>query len=97
MERRPRSSWPTKILRREPAGHDPLCISGMRFQREQSKDTKIIETADLPHPCQAPWICLVSLFVGKAERPRAQQRAKSVALLKMRARSCQANVAATTN
>ena len=38
MERRPRSSWPTKILRREPAGHDPLCISGMRFQREQSKD-----------------------------------------------------------
>ncbi len=38
MERRPRS-WPTKILRREPAGQNPLGISGMRFQREKSKDT----------------------------------------------------------
>jgi hypothetical protein len=38
VERRPRS-WPTKILRREPAGPNPLGISGMRFQREKSKDT----------------------------------------------------------
>ena len=39
----------------------------------RSNGIMVFETADFPHPCPG-WICPVTIFVGKVERPRAQQR-----------------------